>query len=788
MKTVAGHRVAIRELVEFIARRGDINFRFSSRSSALEGIKGHRRLQASRGEGYVPEKDVTTRVQIDCMEICLSGRVDGYFPDRRPLEVEEIKTVRVPAAAIPEAIRHLHWSQAMMYAHLLVTTHAAESALVRLCYLNLDDDSEEAFESEYSRVDLDAHFYTLMCRYASWLRRMAEWQARRDEGIGTMTFPYGDYRAGQREMAVSAWRAMRDERCTVLQAPTGIGKTMATLFPAVKALRELDYEKVFFLTAKTSGQESAERTLAELKAKGLPLRDITLTARDKVCFNPGSPCDGQHCEYAAGYYDRLPAAVEEVMAVGVSLGRDAVETLARRHRLCPFELALDLSRVCDVVICDYNYAFDPGVYLRRYFEGNGRRFVFLVDEAHNLVERGREMFSANISKDRFLSLRRELGSALPQLAKSLARVNESILALRRPLKAQYDRDGYLRLDNLPEAVITAVRGFCQNAEQWLDDNHPAPFQPDLLTLYFDSLKFLRTADWFGDDYACLLEKTDDGMMLRLYNVNPAKGLGQGMQRAAASVCFSATMMPQTYFQSLMGVGEDTAWYRLGSPFDPANLGVFSAPYISTAYRDRAASLESLVSLLADVVSARRGNYLVFLPSYAYLSRVVSQFEARHQQVRCIRQHPGMSEADREEFLAAFQEDRGQDTLVGFAVLGGAFGEAVDLRGSRLIGAIVVGVGLPGMGAERDLIRSYFDDTHGAGFEFAYQYPGMNRVLQTAGRVIRSESDRGIVCLVDTRFAQARYRSLMPVEWQVQQCRCQASLSEAIRQFWAANDR
>lgn len=784
------HRISIRHLVEFVERSGDINFRFSSRSSAQEGIRGHQRLQKSRGDAYVAEKEVSYAHSAG--DICLEvgGRVDGYYPDTSPLEVEEIKTLRVMPDALPAAISQLHWAQAMAYAFLLAQEHDAQEVLVRLCYLQLDDDSETTVERTFRQAELATFFQQVIDKYLQWIAANRAWQQRRNEAIADLAFPYGDYRSGQRDMAVSVYRTMRDGGQLVLQAPTGIGKTMASLFPAVKALRESGYEKVFFLSAKTSGKEMAERSLDDIKSRGLALRDITLTAKDKICFNPGSPCEPQHCEYARGYYDRLPGVLSQCLEDTASLRRADIEAIAREHSLCPFELSLDLSRIADIVICDYNYVFDPNVYLRRYFDDDNGQYALLIDESHNLVDRGRDMFSARINKSDYLAVRKSVSGSLPLIARRLARVNEQILAIKRPHKDVFTSTGHLVLEELPGELLKALRHFCDAAEEWLADNQPAPFQEGLLQLYFDSLRFLRTAEWFDENYACLLEQTRAGVMVRLYNINPAPGLARAMARVRASICFSATMTPQPYFKELLGIGETAGWYRIDSPFDPANLGVFSAAYISTAWRDRDASLVDLVDLIATVAARRTGNYMVFFPSYEYLDRALALFVERYPAFEALSQTPGMDEPARDAFLESFHENARITSLVGFAVMGGVFGEGVDLKGTRLIGAIIVGVGLPRIGIERDLVRDYFDAAPGKsaptnGFAFAYQFPGINRVLQTAGRVIRTESDRGIVCLVDTRFAETRYRRLLPGEWQVQPVDASEQLALAIDSFWQA---
>lgn len=793
---MSGHfRISVGELVEQTVRGGDINFRFQSRSSSAEGIKGHQRLQKSRGKDYLAEKSISFEIAKGDITLEVNGRVDGYYPDADPLVVEEIKTLRADPGELPENLQAVHWAQARVYAWALARDTDHTRVAVRLCYLQLDDDTEHRIEREETVESLGVFFESLVNRYLERLRQLHRWRRQRDASIADLGFPHGDYRPGQREMAVSVYRALGYDRQLVIQAPTGIGKTVAAIFPAVKALAEKQHEKLFYVTARTSGQQMAEKTVAKLKEGGLALRDITLTAKEKICFNPGSPCDPDHCEYAKGYYDRLPEAIDATLKDNRSLTRPRIEEQAALFQVCPFELSLDLSRWSDLVICDYNYVFDPAAYLRRYFDEPDGNYGLLIDESHNLVDRGRDMFSAEVLKGSFLDVRHQVKSALPLVAKRLARVNAEILALKRTVVEDLESKGYMAWNEVPVNVVRAMRDFCAAAEDWLKLNEAAPFQETLLNLYFDCLRFIRTADLFDDNFACLLMDNRMGrhglkgkdLTLKLYCVDPAPLLRQALGRVRATVGFSATMTPQTYFQSLLGLDEDADWYRLASPFASEHLGVFVAGHISTAYRHRQASQDQLVDLIARTVACKSGNYLVFFSSYAYLQTVYETFDARCPDIRTIAQRAGMSDLDRENFLAQF-DDEPDETLVGFAVMGGAFGEGIDLQGTRLIGVIIAGVGLPQIGIERDLIRDYFDAS-GQGFEFAYQYPGMNRVLQTAGRVIRGESDRGIVCLVDTRFAQSRYRALYPPEWQVSSVADNATLFARINAFWScANER
>ena len=775
-------KVSVRDLVETTDRSGDINFRFSGRSSAMEGIRGHQRIQKSRGDLYEAEKQVKKKIACSDLILEISGRVDGYFPGDDFL-VEEIKTTRVDVDLIPESVKNIHWGQARIYAMLLAEMHDVAELSVRLCYLDLEEEREHHLTEHWHVDELKTCFDDHIDQYCEYLRRTLVWIGRRNRSIDRLTFPYEKYRPGQREMAVSVYRTLKQEHQLVMQAPTGIGKTIAGIFPSVKALKELSYEKLFFLSAKTSGQQMAQKAISDLKSSGLEVRDITLTAKSKICFNPGSPCDADHCEYALGYYDRLAGVVDEALESGESLDRSQIEHLAHKHQMCPFELSLDLSLISDTVICDYNYVFDPVVRLRRYFETRQNRYVLLMDESHNLVDRGREMFSAEICKDDVLALRRQVKAELPLLARRLSKINTEFLMFMRD-KEQIKRDNGKLLDQYPTKFIRALNGFCEVAEDWLQLNQQAVFQPALLELYFEALRIQRVAQLVDENYVFVLLKRNRKTAFKIFCLNPGPGLSEGFTSVNASICFSATMSPQNYFKTLMGIDDSAGWYQIESPFPAANLGVFTTSYISTTYRSRSESLYELVDTLESILRIKTGNYIVFFPSHAYLAEVLEKFVERYPEFETIVQTTYMAEEERELFLQSFEST--SETLIGFAVMGGIFGEGIDLKGTRLIGAIIVCVGLPQQGLERDLIRGYFDadeSRRGNGFEFAYQYPGMNRVLQTAGRVIRSETDRGIVCLIDHRFNEARYQALFPESWKPERLRSRQHLMQSLRSFW-----
>jgi Rad3-related DNA helicase len=630
-----------------------------------------------------------------------------------------------------------------------------------------------------SAAELKTFFERTLARVVSELAEREKWAAIRDKSIQASHFPYPEYRAGQRDMAVATYRSLVEEQQLVLQAPTGIGKTMATIFPAVKALQDADYDKLFFISAKTSGQKMAEDTIREMSSAGFKIRSLTLTAKEKICFNPGSPCDPEHCEYAKGYYDRLDGGLEQLLAKSGQYTREVIEKVARGNYLCPFELSLDLAKSADLIICDYNYVFDPAVYLRRFFENSDGKYSLLIDEAHNLVDRGRSMFSAELIKSEFLTLRRQLKDYYPGVAKRLSGINAEFLAIRKNAKDAFESNGFIVLPDISEKINRKLRAFCESAEDVLRENSPSSFQENLLSLYFDCLRFLRTAEQLDDDYSILLMKSGKDLKLKLFCVNPANRLKEGFDRMAASICFSATMKPQNYFQELLGLDEKANWYQLSSPFDPENLGVFIAPYIGTSFRERDSSIDHLVELIQKVTASRKGNYIVFFPSHAYLQNVMESYIGSFPGQKVIAQERNMDEQARRAFIGQFEEG-GQ--VIAFAVMGGVFGEGIDLKGTRLIGVIVTGVGLPQLGVEQNLIRDHFN-VSGAGFEIAYQYPGMNRVLQTAGRVIRDDGDKGIICLVDRRFSEARYRKMFPSHWQVTEAHSLTQLDSSLLEFW-----
>jgi DNA excision repair protein ERCC-2 len=613
------------------------------------------------------------------------------------------------------------------------------------------------------------------------MEQVQAWLERRDQSIQQFEFPYPGYRQGQRELAVAVYKTIRQKGRLFAQAPTGIGKTIATLFPAVKAVGLGLVTKIFYLTAKTPGRTVAEKALDDMRQAGLQFKSVTLTAKEKICFCTAAGGDPEQCPFTKNYYAKARTALTENYQLE-RFTRPVIEAIAQRYELCPFEFSLDLALWVECVICDYNYVFDPRVYLRRFFDQTDEPYVFLIDEAHNLPDRAREMYSAELEKRAVLELKRLVKPQLPELAQALQEINQALIDKRKAGEASGGPT--LVEQELPDELLAALRRFIRQAESWLALNRPADFRQPLLEFYFQCNNYLRTADYFDQWYVSYFERQDgSGLKARLFCLDPAPLLQVPLARSQAAIFFSATLLPMDYFQQVLTGSTDNPRLVLPSPFPRENTRLLIHHRISTRYARRQDSYEAIAAAIETICAARQGNYLIFFPSYAYLTAVVELLQARLPEEQLLIQAPGMKEAERDAFLARFSEANSA-TLIGFAVMGGIFGEGIDLVGERLIGAVIIGVGLPQLCLERDLIKTYFDGQSRRGFEYAYQYPGLNRALQAAGRVIRTEQDQGVIILIDERFSQARYTNLFPHAWQhFRLVRDVAQIREQLAQFW-----
>ncbi|MFC3747441.1 helicase C-terminal domain-containing protein [Paenibacillus sp. GCM10012306] len=759
------HRISIsvRTLVEYVFRSGSLEPGFRSAASMAEGTRIHQKIQKRYKEG--DQKEVYLKTEIPYKELLLvvDGRCDGLLlSEEGSLVVEEIKSTGEPLDLLGEG-REVHWAQALMYAYMIALEQELTSMEVRLTYVRRGGEEERSLQRSVSMEELADFAADTVARYAPYAEMLLRHDIAKEQSIRELGFPFPAYRKGQRHFAGAVYKAVSEGVNLFAQAPTGIGKTMSTLFPVIKAIGEGRAKGFFYLTAKTITRMAAQEALALLSARGLILHVITLTAKDKACFREEGLCSSEHCPFAEGYYDRINGALLDMLGQEILMTREVIASYAKKHGVCPFEFSLDAAYACDAVICDYNYIYDPRISLKRLAEERKKDTVLLVDEAHNLVDRGREMFSAALQKAPFLGLQRQYKVSNPSLSAAAKSVNTFFITIRKLCNAE----GQGWWNDFPEELPGLLETFTAEAE--LELIHPSIMlaavpeegEASLLETFYAVQGMLRTFKTYDERYVTYAENRRSDVYLKLFNLDPSYLLRQMSKGYRSQILFSATLAPMSYYRDMIGATEEDYSLTVSSPFQKEQWEVSLLP-LSTRYHDREASLPPLSEALHRMCS-RPGNYLVFFPSYVYLQNVYDLFSERHPEVPTLVQDSGMSEEAREDFLAAFRPDTSQ-TLLGFAVLGGIFSEGVDLPGDRLNGVMVVGVGLPQLGLERNLLRSYFNRQGKNGFDYAYVYPGMCKVLQAGGRLIRTENDHGIIVLADDRFTQQPYHRLLPEEW------------------------
>lgn len=760
------------------------------------------------------------------------------YPDRigDTVVIDEIKGTYADVSRMKAPVM-VHLAQAKCYAYIYAKQNSLPFIRVRMTYCNIETEELQYFFRDYRLQDLEKWFEGLMKSYQKWADYEVEWKEKRQQSIRQIDFPF-PYREGQKELITYVYQTLYHKRKLFIEAPTGVGKTLSTVFPSVKAVGEGMAEKLFYLTAKTITRTVAEEAFSILRERGLLFKTVILTARDKICFLEEAECNPVACPYAKGHFDRINDAVYDMLTHEVSFTRELIEAYAQKHRVCPFEMCLDMSLFADGVICDYNYVFDPHVYLKRFFaEGAGREYIFLVDEAHNLVDRGREMYSAELRKEDFLELKKEVRIYDKKMGSLLERCNRQLLTYKKECET------YKVLESI-DPFILAVNKLAAQMERFLEDHDDSPVRKAVLEFYFEISHFLLIYDKLDDKYVMYDEMQDDGsFLLKLFCVDPSGNLEECMMRARSSILFSATFLPIQYYKSLLGGEKDDYEVYAASVFSPKKRGLFIGSDITSKYTRRGpGEYFRAASYIKEITAQKKGNYLIFFPSHAFLKQVYEVYlEAFYEEEReiCILQETRMGEKEREDFLRKFsrleessgeenfteenlaeeilteeilteknliieEELMGEDliraaepvklediqnqsadsrSLLGFCVLGGIFSEGIDLKQDRLIGAVIVGTGLPQVCNEREIIRRYFDKQSENGFDYAYQYPGMNKVLQAAGRVIRTVDDIGIVALLDERFLQRSYQRMFPREWKDYQVTTCNHAAFHVGEFW-----
>ena len=814
-------RVSVRGLVEFILRSGDIDNRIhqASPNAMQEGGRIHRMIQKSMGPDYHAEVPLSYEKSYEKYNLIIEGRADGildrymdepvsslemgqssFLPAERfaPM-IDEIKGTYRELAKMKEPVP-VHLAQAKCYAAMYLYERRYPEVDVRMTYCNMDTEEKKFFDFTFTYAEITEWFSNLIGKYKKWADFECEWDLERTMSIKAVNFPFA-YRDGQKDLAAAVYRTIVHKKKLFLEAPTGTGKTISTVFPTVKAMGEGKVSKIFYLTAKTITRTVAEEAFGIMRtAQNLRFKTVTITARDKICFVDEATrnCNPVACPYARGHYDRINDAIFDMLTNEDNFDRDTIVSYARKHEVCPFEMSLDMSLWSDGVICDYNYVFDPFVYLRRFFaDGLRHDYVFLVDETHNLLERGREMYSAVLRKESFLDLKRTLKDFHPRIVAALGKCNNALLELKRECDEMV-------VYNSIERFIQPLDRLSAIMSEYLEDHSEGPFRDEILQFYFEISRFLTIYDLLDDHYVMYGEYSEDGsFLLRLSCVDPSRNLSSCMSRGVSSILFSATLLPIQYYKSLLGGDEKDFEIYAKSVFDPGRLGIFIGADVTSRYSRRNDEMYYKVAhYIHSVVSARSGNYLIFFPSHQFLEEVSSVYEDNFYDpdtTEILVQKSYMTEEAREDFLGRFSEGNNLDlsqiihmdmevvedkNVLGFCVMGGIFSEGIDLKYDSLIGVIVVGTGIPMVCNEREVIRNYFEKRGLDGFDYAYKYPGMNKVLQAAGRVIRTSEDVGVVALLDDRFLQANYRALFPREWRGCRTVLSDSVNNEVSRFWS----
>lgn len=756
-------KISVRNLIEFVHRYGDIvsGGMGTSPSRLEEGTRAHVKIQKERQKediSYEKEQYFKYQIAFEDILFIVDGRADGIVRGRY---IEEIKSTYAPLEDIDEDYNRLYWAQVMFYGFMYMEEEKKANVLLLLTYFNLDTETTKTFERNYTYEELKTFVSDTIEEYLKYTREDVRWKKERNESLRTLPFPFMSYRLGQRDLAVDVYRTLRQGGKLFAKAPTGIGKTISTLFPAIKAIGEGEADRVFYLTAKGTLKTVAEESVEIIRKKGGKVKFLTITSKEKICLNDEINCNPDKCTFAEGHYDRINACILDILRNERSYSKEMIIEYAKRYRVCPFELSLDLSYFSDLIICDYNYVFDPKVYLRRFFMDVRENYIFLVDEAHNLVDRSRDMYSASLSKELVMEAKKA-GDRFSYLKRSLTKINKKFIEMRKTLEEKGGKHTYF---GVSDDLIFLLKDFLQSFEIFQKEvREDFEGRDKILDLFFAVHSFLNISEIYNEGYLTYEETAGSNVIIKLFCIYPRDILIDVFKRAKASILFSATLAPMNYYFDVLGGEEGDYRKSLGSPFPKENLEVYQDRNIDTRFTKREESFEGISENIHEMARRRKGNYIAFFPSYKYMRDVHALFMEKYgNEYDIYIQEPNLGEKERDDVLSLFYQERDR-SFISFMVLGGIFSEGIDLQGEALIGASVVGVGYPQVSYERDLIKEYFAREN-LGFEYAYIYPGINRVLQAAGRVIRSESDQGQVLLMDLRYSWAQYKNLLPPEWQ-----------------------
>lgn len=771
-------KVLVRELVAFVHNEESIDNRKQSNHTALEGSKIHRKLQQSMDENYQSEVSLKTVYQGKQFDIQLEGRCDGIWQKENQIIIDEIKTGEHTFEQLEDATLQLFMAQAKIYAYIYALQEKLEEVVVMVRYFCTQDEKIDEYQNQYSFDELNDYYQETMKEYEKWLIFLDKYRQNRQKKLQALQFPYNNYRKGQRELSIAVYRTLSQEKCLFMEAPTGTGKTLSTLFPALKAMGEYNQGRIFYLTAKTITRQVALDTMKLFEEQQSEIKTIEISAKEKICFMNECKCNPDYCPFAKNYYQKQKLAIWDLLNNGHFYSREQISEVAKKYECCPFELSLDLSLYSDVIVCDYNYLFDPQVYLKRFFELEETDSYFLVDEGHNLISRAREMYSKALS----LQLIKDFKKLLPKHHRKHHKILQQFIEYcEESRKLLKDRD-YLFQKELPDKLIDLGYRWSEYFRDFLlelKDEIPTWLQ----NLYFDLMSFLKISEYYDDHFSFLVELVNHELQFKIFCLDPAHFIKQKLDFGKGSVLFSATLSPVQYYQNLLVGHTDDLTFRQSSPFNQNQFQVLVADYLPMTYKYRSQVVDSLCELIKKATDIKAGNYFCFFPSFSYMEEVYQRYIQLYPEAEVLIQSRELKDVEKEAFLANFQAQNEQ-VVLGFCVLGGVFSEGIDLKKNRLIGSIIVSVGLPQISKEQEELKRYFDEKNQQGFYYIYQLPGFNKMMQAAGRVIRTEEDRGVILLIDQRFSRKDYMQLYPSHWSkgvvVHDL---SSMLNQLKQFW-----
>ncbi len=769
--------ISVRNIVEYAYRSGHLDNTYRSTTRALEGIDVHKKLQGLEGQDYQKEYYLSFTLPYREIQFEITGRADGVFTFEGKHYIDEIKSTTLSPEDIGDG-GMVHWGQAYLYAYMFLCLNDLSDMGIRLRYYNVETFETTVLTQVKGKEELVQITNEILEKYHDWAKLLLQSDLLFVDSAKSLDFPYSSYRKGQRKMAVSVYETIVKKKRIFLQAPTGIGKTISTLYPSLKLMGQGEVEKIYYLTARSSAKEVAFDTMRTITDKGVRVKSVLITAKEKICFMEECQCHKDYCPYAENYFDKINGALYDAIRNYDLFSREIIENIAKKHQVCPFELTLEISLYSDVTICDYNYFYNPRVSLRRGFGEESIRTVVLVDEAHNLPDRAREMYSADLVRSEFLEVSRPLKDSWKKVYKSIRGINKLLLDLSKETK----KEGTTVIE-LPESLPHKLRAMTSVLDDWLGKNKGNKYHKEVLDLYFRAWTFISISERYSPDFCCYVQKDGD-FRIKIYCMNPSNILAEIHASVMSVVLFSATLIPLRYYANVLGGTKEDHASRFGSPFPKGNFKLLTHTGISLRYGDRERNIPEICNLIKRFIETKKGNYIIFFPSYSFMKDVYEHYASLNEDYDIRLQRPDMKESESLEFISAFNTERG---VVAFAVLGGTLSEGIDLTGESLIGAMILGVGIPRINFQSDLTKVAYDKLYGRGYEFAYMYPGYNKVLQASGRVIRTEQDKGCVVLVDDRWSQKRYQQLFPESWQHwTQVDNLEDMDRELTEFWEEN--